>query len=249
MNSFICWIGGKKVLRKTILEQFPQEITRYIEVFGGAGWVLFAKEKHAEMEVFNDIDGELVNLFRCVKHHCEAVQKELEYMFCSREQFFDFKSQLQTSGLTDIQRAARYFFLIKESFGADKKSFRTDSTNLQKSIHFLSEASIRLNNVMIEKKDFESLIKIYDRPEALFYCDPPYWGTEHYYKYPFKQEDHIRLRETLGNIKGKFVLSYQNDETIKDLYKGFSIIEVSRKNTLAANSNTSEYKELIIKNF
>lgn len=80
MDSFLKWIGGKKFLRKQILEQFPDEkLEKYIEVFGGAGWILFSKDRHAKIEVFNDINHDLINLFRCVKYHCEAVQKELEY--------------------------------------------------------------------------------------------------------------------------------------------------------------------------
>ena len=67
MNSFICWVGGKKLLRKSIIDNFPEGTDRYIEVFGGAGWVLFGKEPH-KLEVFNDIDGELINLYRCVKY-------------------------------------------------------------------------------------------------------------------------------------------------------------------------------------
>ena len=70
MNSFIGWIGGKRLLRKEILGRFPEDIGRYIEVFGGAGWVLFAKEKQAgQLEVYNDRDGNLVNLYRCIKYH------------------------------------------------------------------------------------------------------------------------------------------------------------------------------------
>lgn len=77
MNSFISWIGGKKLLRKKILENFPDRgiFNRYIEVFGGAGWVLFSVDKHAKMEVYNDVNGNLVNLFRCTKYHPEALQK------------------------------------------------------------------------------------------------------------------------------------------------------------------------------
>ena len=89
MDSFISWVGGKKALRKTILEQFPAEYGRYIEVFGGAGWVLFAKEQVAgQMEVFNDLNSDLANLFRCVKYHCEALQAELDWLLHSRELFF-----------------------------------------------------------------------------------------------------------------------------------------------------------------
>ena len=86
MNSFISWIGGKKLLRKHIMEQFPDQVAynRYIEVFGGAGWLLFSRDKHASMEVFNDVNGELINLYRVVKYHPEPLQKEMEWLLMSR---------------------------------------------------------------------------------------------------------------------------------------------------------------------
>ena len=81
MNSFIAWIGGKRLLRKAIIERFPEEgFDRYIEVFGGAGWVLFGKEVGKELEVFNDADSNLINLYRCIKYHCEELQKELNWL-------------------------------------------------------------------------------------------------------------------------------------------------------------------------
>ena len=92
MNSFIAWISGKKLLRKAIMERFPEEdFDRYIEVFGGAGWVLFGKEVGKELEVFNDADSNLINLYRCIKYHREELQKELKWLAVSREQFFDSK--------------------------------------------------------------------------------------------------------------------------------------------------------------
>lgn len=70
MNSFIGWIGGKRALRNEILQRMPADIGRYIEVFGGAGWVLFGREPSSKvMEVFNDYDAELVNIYRCIKYH------------------------------------------------------------------------------------------------------------------------------------------------------------------------------------
>lgn len=239
MNSFICWIGGKKLLRKDIINNFPSDIDRYIEVFGGAGWVLFGKEPH-KLEVFNDIDSELINLYRCIKYHPEALQKELDYMLVSREQFY-LSRDLRLKGLTDIQRAARYFYIIKVSFGTKKK-------NLIKAIDYLSEVTERLKNVVIENKDFADLIKVYDRPKALFYCDPPYYKTEKYYTaVEFKQEQHIQLRDILNNIKGKFILSYNDCDFIRQLYNGYNIIEIDRQHNL--KSDGSRFKELIIKNY
>ena len=63
MKSFIPWVGGKSLLAKKIVSMFPDSFGRYIEVFGGGGSVLFAKDKHASFEVYNDINGQLVNLF------------------------------------------------------------------------------------------------------------------------------------------------------------------------------------------
>jgi DNA adenine methylase len=86
---------------------------------------------------------------------------------------------------------------------------------------------------------------VYDRPKALFYCDPPYHTTERYYDVQFTEDDHLRLKTALDNIKGKFVLSYNDDEFIRELYKNYNIIEVTRQNNLSSG----EYKEVIIKNF
>lgn len=248
MNSFICWIGGKKLLRKEIIGSFPkEEIERYVEVFGGAGWVLFGKEP-SKIEVFNDINSELINLYRCIKYHPIALQQELEFMFMSREQFFDYRDK-NLKGMTDIQRAARYFYIIKASFGGDKISFGTSRKNIVNAIDYLSEVSKRLKNVVIENKDFLGLIKTYDRANVLFYCDPPYYGTEKYYNTEFGEEQHIQLRDILTQIKGKFILSYNDCEFTRDLYKNFNIIEIERNHNLRAKDGGYRYKELLIKNY
>lgn len=249
MNSFIGWIGGKKSLKKKLIEQFPESFERYIEVFGGAGWVLFDKEKHANMEVYNDVNGDLVNLFRCVKYHSTALQEELHWMLISREQFFDCVARNDMQGMIDIQRAARFYCRIKLSFGADLKSFGVRSRDMQKTIAYLQEVAKRLNRVIIENVDFERLIKTYDRESALFYCDPPYYEAEKYYPDRFQPEDHVRLRDTLSRIKGKFILSYNDCPEIRELYAGYNLLEVDRQDNLVMKINPRRYKELIIKNY
>ncbi len=251
MDSFMSWIGGKKLLRNKILEQFPERGTfdRYIEVFGGAGWVLFSSDRHAKMEVYNDINGNLVNLFRCIKYHADAVQNELQYILMSREQFYDAREQIGARGMTDIQRAARFFILIKESYGADLRSFGLRSRDMEKAKGYLKEVSKRLNKVVIENLDFLKVIKNYDKKDALFYLDPPYYETERYYPDRFMPEDHVRLKEALGNIKGKFVLSYNDCGYIRELYREYSIIEVERMHNLVRKEMKPLYRELIIKNY
>lgn len=252
MNSFIGWIGGKRLLRKKIISEFPkQEMSKYVEVFGGAGWVLFEKEQTSkQIEVFNDIDGNLINLFRCMKYHRSEVEKELELILPSRETFCDFREQINIPGLTDIQRAARYFYLIKTSFGCDRRSYATTPKRIDKTIDRLFEIQQRLVNVNIEHKDFEALIKLYDSENTLFYLDPPYHGTERHYDNIFTQAAHQKLNNCLKNIKGKFILSYNDDEFIRNLYSDFHITPVSRNSTLSAKGdNRQQFRELIIKNY
>lgn len=251
MNSFISWIGGKKLLRKEIIQRFPKEkIERYIEVFGGAGWVLFGKDRHADMEVYNDADGDLVNLFRCIKYHCGELKRELSFMLNSRELFHDFAAQYNVSGMTDIQRAARFFMLIKTSYGSDHRSYGCVKKDVNVMADYLTDIQKRLSKVVIENKDFADLLKVYDRPKALLYLDPPYYGTEKYYQSKFSNEDHLRLCECLRNSKGKFILSYNNCDFLKELYKDCNIKEISRQHNLKAKyQEKCKYNELIITNY
>lgn len=247
MNSFIGWIGGKKLLRKEIIVRFPEKYGRYVEVFGGAGWVLFGLDpKPGRMEVYNDANGDLVNLFRCIKYHADAVQQELDWLLQSRETFMQCLSQ---RGETDIQRAARYFYQIKESFGCDTRTFATAPKPLINATAYLVKVRERLQHVVIENLDFERLLKVYDRPDALFYLDPPYHGTEKYYQADFSDSDHQRLRDVLRTVKGKWVLSYNDDEYIRGLYGDYRIEGIERNNTLSGDTNSRKYKELIIWNY
>ncbi|MDE5619631.1 MAG: DNA adenine methylase, partial [Ruminococcus sp.] len=228
MKSFIPWVGGKSLLAKKIVALFPDDINRYIEVFGGGGSVMFCKEKHADLEVYNDFNSDLVNLFRCAKYHRAELQREISGYFNSREMFEDIKAKMNIRGFTDIQRAAMFYVRIKISYGSDIRTFSCKGNNL--SSDYLEPIEKRLKRVVIENKDFENLIKVYDRPKALFYCDPPYHKTENYYDATFTEADHERLKVILSGIKGRFVLSYNDDEYIRELYKDFKIIPIERQN-------------------
>ena len=111
----------------------------------------------------------------------------------------------------------------------------------------------RLSKVVIENKSFTDILTRYDKEGTLFYCDPPYYKAEKVYHmgdYVFDKEQHILLRDSLKSIKGHFVLSYNDDEFIKNLYEGFDIQEVERSSNLSLNNGKKGmYKELIITNF
>lgn len=112
MNSFISWIGGKKLLRDDILARLPPEYDKYIEVFGGAGWVLFRKPQDRKLEVYNDFNSNLVNLFRCVRDKPNKLKYKLRYVLNSREDF-DWIATLHKKKLfprfRDVDRAAKFF--------------------------------------------------------------------------------------------------------------------------------------------
>jgi len=172
-------------------------------------------------------------------------------MLNSRELFNDFKSQYNVRGMTDIQRAARFFMLIKTSYGADMRSYGCVKKDVTVMVEYLTNIEKRLSRVIIENKDFEDLFKVYDRPDALLYLDPPYYGTERYYQSLFSGDDHIRLNRTLQGAKGKFLLSYNDCDFVRDLYKDFIIEEVQRNHNLRNKYDDKEktYCELIIKNY
>ncbi len=252
IDSIIPRIGGKRLLRKQILARFPTDkITRYIEPFGGAGWVLFSRDRHAPEEIFNDVDGELINLFRCVKHHCGELQKQMQWMLNSREVFEDALALKSVRGLTDIQRAALYFIVAKESYGADGRTYGASAKHLERATEYFAKVSHRLQTVKIERRSFDTLIPQYDRAGALFYVDPPYHGTEGYYDAPFRDAQHQRLKDLLSGIKGRFILSYNDDDYVRQLYKGFVIEELSRSSSLTARyaDKAKQYNELLIRNF
>jgi Site-specific DNA methylase len=252
MDSFISWIGGKRLLRRKIISLFPSNgVEKYVEVFGGAAWVLFGTEQQSKTEIYNDINGELVNLFRCVKYHYGELQRELRFALNSREMFLNYRSQIQAEGLTDIQRAARYFMIIKLSYGSDRRTYGCTAKNISKMTDYLEKASERLAHVLIEHRTFEDILKAYDSPGTLFYLDPPYHGTEKYYDSEFSEDLHKKLCCLLQQIKGRFILSYNDDDFIRSLYSNFEIESITRNSNLTGRyKNTSHsYAELLIKNY
>ena len=113
-----------------------------------------------------------------------------------------------------------------------------------------TELQDRMANVVVENQDFETLIKHYDRPDAFFYADPPYFSTEDMYEVGFGWDDHVRLRDTLKSIKGKFLLSYNDCPEIRELYEGFSLFDFSRTHSMAQRYEAGkEFKELLIGNY
>ncbi|MDD4496275.1 MAG: DNA adenine methylase, partial [Eubacteriales bacterium] len=203
------WVGGKKALRDEILARFPIEYSRYIEVFGGGGWVLFHKQPQNDFEVYNDFNANLVNLYRCVREHSDELIDMLRYTLNSRLDFEYVRHMMKTrTNIPDVRRAAYFYQVIRQSYASGLDSYGSQPHNMWNNFPLITEACARLQPVVIENKDFEKLIRQYDRPESFFYCDPPYYDTENYYPdVSFTRDDHERLAFSLCGIQGKFLLS------------------------------------------
>ena len=253
MASFFPWMGGKSKLTKRLCQLIPDHIC-YVELFAGAANLLFAKTP-SKTEVINDVNSELINLFRIVRTHRRAFLEELQLICHSRQEFDDFKAQ---PGLTDLQRAARTFLVMKAAFGGKggtkhapfgygttgKSRFRRTAFDSVRRCHK------RLDGVFIENIDFADCIRRYDRPHTFFYCDPPYLQT-HGYKAAFTIDDQIRLADALKNIKGKFLLSINDHPEIRKIYKGYPRLKVKVKYTIARKktADASNRDELVIANY
>ena len=250
----MAWVGGKKALRDEILARFPRNYRRYIEVFGGAGWVLFHKPPGNDFEVFNDFNGNLVNLYRCVREQPEALRDELRYMLNSRLDFEYMKGMLHSQAvLPDVRRAAYYYALIRYSYAAGTSTFGSQPHAMWNNFPLIESAAGRLQKVVIENKDCMKLIRQYDRPEGFFYCDPPYYNADQYYEAVSTNGfDHAGLADALLGIKGKFLLSYNDCPEIRALYDrpGIVVEGISRLSNIAQRyENGKQYPELLISNY
>ena len=254
INSFMAWVGGKKALRDEILARFPRNYKRYIEVFGGAGWVLFHKPPGNDFEVFNDFNGNLVNLYRCVREQPEALRDELRYMLNSRLDFEYMKGMLHSQAvLPDVRRAAYYYALIRYSYAAGTSTFGSQPHAMWNNFPLIESAAGRLQKVVIENKDCVKLIRQYDRPESFFYCDPPYYNADQYYEAVSTGGfDHAGFADALLGIKGRFLLSYNDCPEIRALYDrpGIVVEGISRLSNIAQRyENGKQYPELLISNY
>ena len=254
INSFMAWVGGKKALRDEVLARFPRNYKRYIEVFGGAGWVLFRKPPGNDFELFNDFNGNLVNLYRCVREQPETLRDELRYVLNSRLDFEYMKRMLHSQAvLPDVRRAAYYYALIRYSYAAGTSSFGGQPHAMWNNFPLIESAAGRLQKVVIENKDCVKLIRQYDRPESFFYCDPPYYNADQYYEAVSADGfDHAGLADALLGIKGKFLLSYNDCPEIRALYDrpGIVIEGISRLSNIAQRyENGKQYPELLISNY
>lgn len=252
-SPLVPWVGGKRRLAQHILPLFPEH-TCYVEPFCGAAALFFMKQP-AKVEVLNDVHGELVRLYRVVQNHLEEFIRQFKWALASREMYAWLQSTPPAT-LTDIQRAARFFYLQKLGFGGkvDGQTFGVATSaksrlNLLRLEEELSLAHLRLHQVTIEHMDWAACVQRYDRPHTLFYMDPPYYGTEGY-GVDFGLEQYDRMAELLRTMKGKALVSVNDIPAMRQAFKGLAMQRLSISYTVGASGRGREAKgELLITNF
>lgn len=244
----IPWIGGKRRLADQLIPNFPPHKC-YVEVFAG-GAALYFMRQPADVEVINDINGELVNLYRVVKNHLEEFVRQFKYALSSRD-VFKWLQDTPPETLTDIQRAARFFYLQQHAFGGkvDGQNWGTATTappvNLLRIEENLSAAHLRLAGAFIENLDWHKLMLKYDRPHTFFYLDPPYWETEGY-GVDFGIEQYERMAALLKTISGKAIISLNDHPDIRRIFADFEIDTVPIKYTVGGGAKSVDRNEVII---
>jgi DNA adenine methylase len=248
-TPIVPWIGGKRRLADHLIPRFPKHEC-YVEVFAG-GAALYFLRPPAAVEVINDINGDLINLYRVVQHHLEEFVRQFKWALTSR-QVFKWLQETVPETLTDIQRAARFYYLQHNCFGAkvEGQSFGTATTsppglNLLRLEETLSAAHLRLSNTFVEHLDWKTCVDRYDRPHTLFYLDPPYWETEGY-GVPFSYDEYVAMAARLRTLKGKAIVSLNDHPAIRQAFDGFHIETVDIKYTVGGGGREAARKEVII---
>lgn len=255
-STLVPWPGGKSRLAAQLFSLFDNTHRTYVEPFAGAAAMLFLRPEPAKVEVLNDVQRELVTLYRVVQHHLDEFVRQFRWQLVARDEFRRLLAA-DPSTLTDIQRAARFYYLQRNAFGGKvvKQSFgvRNDgppSFNLLRLEEDLSAAHLRLSRVVIENLDWQECMRRYDGPATFFFADPPYWETEGYGT-PFGLEQYHSLAEQMARGKGKVLLTVNDHPDMRLAFKGLRIHRLKTRYTVggSAASKQQERFELAVRSW
>lgn len=258
MESPIKWVGGKRNIRKLLVSMMPEHM-QYVEVFGGAGWVLFEKPK-SKLEIFNDLNGDLINFYKVVQNSekCQQMIDKFSILPKSRELFDSYKIEIDNE-TNDINKAVMFYYLLKLTFGGDLINPRyTIANDGRKGINYdkipdeFWKLHKRLQDVYIENKDYKYIINKYDRKDGnvVFYLDPPYLDTFGYKTDKFTYENYKEMKELLDKVNGKWILTCNDKPELRKLFSDNYIFDNKVHYSISGSSEAcKDYNELIITNY
>lgn len=150
----------------------------------------------------------------------------------------------------DLRRAVMFLKLVRYSYSSGGKSYACQLFNIASLFSLIEQLAKRLANAIIENQDFEALIRHYDRPDAFTYCDPPYFTSEYVYKCGFTWDDHVRLYRAPGEAKGRWLVSYNDCQEIRELYRDYNQFGFMRIHSMVQKYEAGkEFPELLIGNY
>jgi len=258
--------GGKWLLAPWIIQHFPPHRV-YVEPFGGGGSVLMRKAR-TYAEVYNDLDGEMVSLFRMVRDHGEDLKRLIELTPFSRD---DYRQSFEYTD-NELEQARRTVVRSFMGFGSNalcrtvKSGFRScsnrsgttpahDWRNYPDALVWIVE---RLRGVVLENRDAKGVMAAHDTDKTLHYCDPPYvhetrstkMHGHHGYTHEMSDDEHEDLAAFLGTLKGHVVVSGYECELYDRLYAGWRRVERAaladgarpRKEVLWITAHTPTYE-------
>ena len=257
----IPYFGGKYTMSKQLITMLPPH-TRYFEPFFGGGSMFFRKQK-ADWNVINDLDGDLVNLYLVLQLEYDEFCKHIQSFLRAREIYDECVEEIKKPIINNpnAKRAAIYYFVVRNAFNhlvgnTFSKDQKWDPSILKKQLMLSKD---KLDNVTIENMHFGDLIDRYiPRENDLFYFDPPYVVTDvktkrNYYRNVFTEELHEELKEKCNDINdngGKFMISYDNVDSIRKLYRNYELNTIETKYVGNHPDKRGEVKkELVITNY
>lgn len=247
------YIGGKRKLAARLVERIAAIPHRtYAEVFVGMGGVFLRRRTRPRAEVINDRNGEVANLFRILQRHYPQFMETLKWQLAGRREFERLLAS-KSSTLTDLERAGRFLYLQKLSFGGKVAgcSFGVDRAsasrfNLNNIEPLLADVYDRLTSVVIENLDWLEFVKRYDHPDTLFYLDPPYYGSEGDYGQELFGRDQFELMAArLARLQGRFILSINDVPAVREIFAAFDQEQVDLTYTVSGGKGRPA-RELII---
>lgn len=248
--------GGKTVYHEEILRYFPDH-RRYVEPFGGSAALLLNKPK-SYMEIYNDLDGDVVQFFRTLRDRREDLVDWLQAVPYSRELYKDWARQFFSGHRPDddIERAGRWFYLRYTQFNGSldrRNGFKTggkrnEARTFRGGIEDLETVAARFSEVTVECEPYGDVLDRYDHPDTLFYLDPPYFdaGRDHYLV--GGDFDHAAFVDALHERDGYWVVSY--DELPPGLEDLATTVETYvARYSMAYSDERPEHTERVAMNF
>ena len=246
--------GGKFPLLRQLLVQVERggAHTCYAEVFGG-GLALLLNKPRSQVEVINDIDGDIVNAWTHIQNHMPEIRRLLRQKINARQVFIEARSN---AAPTAMQRAADWLFLNSTCFGGDNQSFGVQklvgggaASRLSRKIPNLREARKRLDGVIIEHLGWERMFRNYDGPHTLWFLDPPYVGGSQKDYAAWTMEQMEAFANAVRRLKGKWIVTVGGTPEMEALWDGFQTVKEVRSLVLGPNRKGKRFAELIITNF